>query len=109
MNIRLEEETMAKKTEGKAAAHDGGKRELVELKVRANFKTFGFRPLVNGDKLQLVFEADWKHLPKGTMAKVEKVVQLMGELAFLEAEVQKEPKEDDPDQGHLPLGSEEIE
>jgi hypothetical protein len=83
-------------------------RVLVELSIKSTFKTFGFRSLVNGDKLQIVFESDWTHLPEGTMEKIFSLVQKVGTLKFLEAVVQKEPKPEDPSQQALPLGSEEI-
>jgi len=76
---------------------------LVELQVKSTFKTFGFRSLVNGDKLQIVFESDWTHLPEGTMDKVAALVQKVGTLTFLEAAVQVEPAPEDPSQQHLPL------
>lgn len=77
---------------------------MVELNLRATFKTFSFRPLVNGNKLQLVFEADWKHLPKEpVMEEIRSIVQKVGDLTFLESEVQVEPHPDDKDQHRLPL------
>src|SRR5690242_883247 len=98
---------MAKKeaTAATVAGSNGQGRDLVELKLKTTLKTFGFRPLVNGDKLQLVFEADWKHLPPGIMEDLRKVVQLMGELTFTEAEVQAQPRsgKDLPGQKKLDL------
>ena len=79
-------------------------RPLVELEVKATFKTFGFRSLVNGDKLQIIFESDWTHLPEGTMEKVASLVQKVGMMTFLEAAVQADPPAKDPDQLHIGLG-----
>jgi len=96
---------MAKK---KAKEKVDPQRPLMELEIKSTFKTFGFRSLVNGDKLQIVFESDWQHLPEGTMDKVAGLVQKVGRLTFLEAAVQAEPKAEDPSQEHLSLGDEEI-
>jgi hypothetical protein len=83
-------------------------RELVELEVKATFKTFGFRSLVNGDKLQIVFESDWNHLSEGTMDKVASLVQKVGTLTFIEAKVQRDTPPEDPTQQHLPLGEQDL-
>ena len=108
----------SKKKGAKAGAPEPAKKEsdqskadhtLITLEVNASFKTFRPRFMVNGDKMELVFEVDWNHLPEGFLDKIQTVAQKFGTLVFVEADVQAEPKPSKhlPGQPELPLGQEE--
>ena len=104
---------MAKKKDGEKGADgavDAGKRELAVLQSKAKFVTFRPRFQVNVEKLELVFEVNWDHMPAGMMENIKQAAQKFGELTFTEADVQPGGKESKhlPGQPQLPLGGEEI-
>jgi hypothetical protein len=82
---------------GKTAAS----KPLVELRCNAKFKSFIPRFQVNGDKLLLVFEMDWNHLPDGFLGKVQDGARGFGELIWKETLAAPDGDGEDPTQGKL--------
>jgi len=78
---------------------------FVKMSVRASFKTFRPRFQVNADKLEMVFEVDWNHLPAGFMDLCQNGAKGFGELTWEQtaaAAKQGDKGETDPTQMTLP-------
>jgi len=121
---------MAKEPKGKKAETEKASKparrkqgEFLVLSAMVTFKSFKPRFMVNGDKLELVFEVDWDHMADGTLDLIQGLAKKFGSLVFTEAQVQPNQKKSQPLPGQLglpgigedrkasssiPLGGEEI-
>jgi hypothetical protein len=97
---RLEDAREKKAAEAKAAKEAAA--ELAQVEGQYTLMRFQFRPLANGDKLQLVFEADWKSVHAGTLDKLGGLAKKLVDLTFKECPEQPGvPDGEEPGQEHL--------